>query len=668
MTTFFSVPDKEKDYQSYMVYTLTLIWSVVTVAIVSIGFVALPQMSLRWLAALLTSLAIAVFNLTLNYFGYTRLASWTLPIMLWLSVTIPTYSAGGIFAPGILSQMSVILTAGFLLGWRGGLAIGLLSVGVDFWLAYSEMVGTLPAATATFNPIHRWVGAVIPFGTLLALQYYSTSHLRTSLLSLQREMAKRKEAEKTKDKALFDLTERVKELTTLYTVSQILHNEDMTASESLHKVVEIIPSGWQYSDIAAARICVAEKEYKSENYQPSDHTQQAEMKTASGTKVLLEVVYRQLPPHFEKDPFLKEETKLIKMLTEMLRTDQDRRERNAELRDYKYALDVASIISISEADGSFSFINDNFCKASKYTRGELSGKHHSMIWSGYHSPEYFEELKMAMQHGKAFRGEFCNLAKDGSIYWVDASIVPFLDENNEVYQYLSINHDITERKEAEEKIRENERLIKKITSQVPGNTYMFEIEENGDTKIIFSNRGTDTFNHTHDQEELIERPEALRELLHEDDKSKFSDAMKGAYKTLSSISLQYRIIVADRIRWRWMQAVPEKSTNGKTTWYGATSDITPLVDYIASIEQILYDISHVIRRPISSMLGLTQLIADGDLSEQEIKEMSSKLHVVSEEMDSFVRELNLEYNKKRQSTNFAIDVSTYLDKRGFKSY
>jgi PAS domain S-box-containing protein len=583
--------------------------------------------------------------------------------MVWLYITIPCYTAGGIQAPGILSQMSVILTAGFLLGWRGGLAIGVLTMGTDFWLAYIEMTGSLPAPSVIHNPMTRWLGAFIPFGTILALQYYATNHLRTGLIALQREIAKREEAEKIKDKTVYDLGERVKELRTLYAVSRILQDEDTPPEQLYHKIVEALPPGWQYPDIAAACIAIAGTAYPTSNYKPSDHYQQAEMKTAKGTVVTIEVVYLQPMPESDEGPFFKEERSLINMLVEMLKIDLEHRERSAELKDYKYALDIASIVSISDKDGSFTFVNENFCHISGYRPEELLGKHHSVLWSGLHPSEYFDQLRTAMQNGEPYNGEFCNRAKNGTLYWVDGTIVPFLDKSGKIYQYLSINHDITERKEGEEKIRQSEQLIKKITSQVPGNTYQFEIEESGYTKILFMNRGTDTFNHTYNLEGLLQRPELLREIIHDDDKVKFNDAMKEAWQTQSTISFQYRIFVNEQVRWRWMQAIPEKDKNGKVLWYGATSDITPLVDYIASIEQIIFDIGHVIRKPIANMMGMTRLITHGDLSEQEIREISKNLHLISEEIDKFIRELNLAYHRKRQNSQLNIDISLLLDKR-----
>lgn len=663
MTKFFTVPDKEKNYQSYMVYVLAIMWALVVSGTVSMGFFYFPHLWQRWLTFIIVSLFIGAVTLTINTLKYPRTASIVLTVMIWLLITVPCYSAGGIMAPGILSQMSVILTAGFLLGWRGGLAIGLLTIGADFWLAYIEVKGNLPVPTVMHNPLTRWIGAIIPFGTILILQYYATNHLRTSLIALQREIKKREEAEKILNQTVHNLKERVKEQKTLYAVSSILQNENTPVKELLPRIAAILPNGWQYPDITAACIRFAGFTYATHNYQPSVWSQLAEIKTNGGFTLSIEVVYLQQTAEIDEGPFLKEERSLLNTLAEMIKINLERRERAAELNDYKYALDIGTMVSISGADECFTFVNDNFCKACNYTADELLGKNYNIIMSGYHPPEYFKELNIALQSGQPYRGEFCNKTKDGKLYWVDTTIVPFLDDNGNIYRYLSINHDITERKEADNKIKQSEQLLKKITSQVPGNTYLFEIEESGHSSILFVSRGTDTVNHNFNFDELSEKPEILREIIHEDDKVKFNDTMKEAYRTESMISFQYRIVINGVIRWRWMQAIPEKDKNGRTLWYGSTSDITPLVDYVASIEQIIFDISHVIRRPVSSMLGISKLIIDGDLSEKEIKELSKKLYHISEEMDKFIHELNMDYQQKKKNTKHKIDVSSTIDKR-----
>jgi PAS domain S-box-containing protein len=132
-----------------------------------------------------------------------------------------------------------------------------------------------------------------------------------------------------------------------------------------------------------------------------------------------------------------------------------------ELSAYKYALDEASIVAITDHKGIIKHVNDNFCRISKYTKEELVGHDHRIINSSYHSNAFIKDLWVTIANGKIWRGELKNKAKDGSYYWVDTTIVPFLDENTgKPYQYVAIRSDITERKLAQEK---NIDLLENIT-------------------------------------------------------------------------------------------------------------------------------------------------------------------------------------------------------------
>ncbi|WP_017753482.1 EAL domain-containing protein [Calidifontibacillus oryziterrae] len=120
-----------------------------------------------------------------------------------------------------------------------------------------------------------------------------------------------------------------------------------------------------------------------------------------------------------------------------------------QLRDLEVALNASSIVSITDHTGKISFVNHNFCELFKYNKTDLIGNTHNVVNSGHHSKEFFQQLWQTLLSGKVWQGEIKNRSKDGTYYWLDTVIVPFLNSNKVPYQFISIRRDITLKKEAE---------------------------------------------------------------------------------------------------------------------------------------------------------------------------------------------------------------------------
>jgi PAS domain S-box-containing protein len=141
-------------------------------------------------------------------------------------------------------------------------------------------------------------------------------------------------------------------------------------------------------------------------------------------------------------------------ITERQQAEVDLKTSMREVIDLRTALDEHAIVAITNPQGRITYVNDKFCAISKFSRGELLGQDHRIINSSHHAKEFFHQLWTTIGQGKIWRGEIKNRAKDGSFYWVDTTIVPFLDDQKKPRQYVAIRADITGLKQAEEEVRQ----------------------------------------------------------------------------------------------------------------------------------------------------------------------------------------------------------------------
>lgn len=133
-------------------------------------------------------------------------------------------------------------------------------------------------------------------------------------------------------------------------------------------------------------------------------------------------------------------------------------ESTQDLKNYKQALDNSSIVAITDTEGIITHVNENFCKISKYSKAELIGQNHRLLKSGYHNEQFYKSLWNTITSGKTWFGDIKNKAKDGSTYWVKTMIMPILNQDGKIEQYIAVRTDITSQIELTKKLVKSEKL------------------------------------------------------------------------------------------------------------------------------------------------------------------------------------------------------------------
>lgn len=155
-----------------------------------------------------------------------------------------------------------------------------------------------------------------------------------------------------------------------------------------------------------------------------------------------------------------------------------------ELEFHKDAIDEHSIVSITDAEGKILYANDKFCDITQYSRDEIIGKSHNMINSGIHDKDFYGNLWKTIRSGKIWHGIFANQARDGSIHWVESTILPRLNEQGKPYQFIGIRTDITAQKIAEEQSR----LLARFPAESPDPVMRLDREG----RLIYANASSQT--------------------------------------------------------------------------------------------------------------------------------------------------------------------------------
>jgi PAS domain S-box-containing protein len=224
----------------------------------------------------------------------------------------------------------------------------------------------------------------------------------------------------------------------------------------------------------------------------------------------------------------------IRDITIHKQTERELRVTLNELRDLKAALDEHAIVAATDPKGRITDVNDKFCFISKYSREELLGQDHRIINSGHHPKAFMRDLWATISKGRVWHGELRNRAKDGSFYWMDTTIVPFLDDQRVVRQYVAIRSEITARKSAEEKLQQlNAELEQRVAERTA------ELQAANQESQAFS------YSVSHDLRAPLRHVLGFVELLQRDAGPALSDHSLLHLKTISDAAIRMNTLIDD---------------------------------------------------------------------------------------------------------------------------
>lgn len=207
--------------------------------------------------------------------------------------------------------------------------------------------------------------------------------------------------------------------------------------------------------------------------------------------------------------------------------------------------------------------------------------------------------------------------------------------------------------------------LKKITDSAPCVLFQLQMTKTGKMKFDFLSKGINSTLPDFKSELLKKSPELFFKFIHPDDLPHITQSIQESFTDLTEWHIAYRVKISEKkTEWHLGRALPEKTKEGSVIWYGTIQNITSLIEYEKTMEQIMFDLSHVLRKPISNLLGLTDMIENEKINKINFKEYIGYIKTVSDELDNYIKKLNQTYWQKNKKI---IGYNSTLPKAGKKN-
>ena len=238
------------------------------------------------------------------------------------------------------------------------------------------------------------------------------------------------------------------------------------------------------------------------------------------------------------------------------------------LRDSEYkniTLNQHAIVSIADVKGNITYANDKFCEISEYSEAELIGQNHRLLKSNLHPADFFEEMWALIIRGDVWHGCICNRSKTGREYWVESTIVPFLDECGKPYQYVAIRTDVTQ-------MRANEDRLNRSQAFANIGTWDWNIKTG---ELYWSERIAPLFGY--EPGELEHTYDNFLNSVHPGDRQRLIDAIDACIYQGEKYDVEHRVVWPDgTVHWVHERGDVVRDEYGEPAhMLGVVQDITP---------------------------------------------------------------------------------------------